>query len=207
MSPPLQTNLFINGEYIPSSTGDTLSIYSPVDDSLVSDEVQVASEADVDRAVAAARAAFPAWRDTAGHKRAKCMLRFAEILERESGRLAELGKEPFVVPLICLPLYNFFFHFLIRLVCLSPEEEEEEGGGGGGGGLLTPSSRLYRQFLMDLDCSIGPRCCFDADSRDARVACYGPADYSSETHDPRTSGDVAVLCWVRWQRRGRIVPA
>lgn len=91
MSFPLQTNLFINGEYLPSSTGDTLSIYSPVDDSLVSDSVQVASEADVDRAVAAARAAFPAWRDTAGHKRAKCMLRFAEILERESGRLAELG--------------------------------------------------------------------------------------------------------------------
>lgn len=91
MSPPLQTNLFINGEYLPSSTGDTLAIYSPVDDSLVSDGVQVASEADVDRAVAAARAAFPAWRDTAGHKRAKCMLKFAEILERESERLAGLG--------------------------------------------------------------------------------------------------------------------
>ena len=92
MSPPLQTNLFINGEYVPSSTGDTLTIYSPVDDSLVSDSVQVASEADVDRAVAAARAAFPAWRDTAGHKRAKCMLKFAEILERESERLAGLGR-------------------------------------------------------------------------------------------------------------------
>lgn len=93
MSPPdIQTNLFINGEYAPSSAGETLAIYSPVDDSLVSDSVQVASEADVDRAVAAARAAFPAWRDTAGHKRAKCMLKFAEILERESERLAGLGR-------------------------------------------------------------------------------------------------------------------
>ena len=92
MSPPIQTNLFINGEYVPSSTGEILSIYSPVDDSLVSDQVQVASEADVDRAVAAARAAFPAWRDTAGHKRAKCMLKFAELLERESERLAGLGR-------------------------------------------------------------------------------------------------------------------
>jgi aldehyde dehydrogenase (NAD+) len=104
MSPPLQTNLFINGSYLPSSTGDTLSIYSPVDDSLVSDQVQVASEADVDRAVAAARAAFPAWRDTAGHKRAKCMLRFAEILERESGRLAELGEKPFIYYLYFIEL-------------------------------------------------------------------------------------------------------
>lgn len=96
MSPPIQTNLFINGEYVPASTGETLAIYSPVDDSLVSDSVQVASEADVDRAVAAARAAFPAWRDTAGHKRAKCMLKFAELLERESERLAGLGRFLFI---------------------------------------------------------------------------------------------------------------
>ena len=110
MSPPIQTNLFINGEYIPSSTGDTLAIYSPVDDSLVSDQVQVASEADVDRAVAAARAAFPAWRDTAGHKRAKCMLKFAEILERESERLAGLGRFPFVL------LSSLLFSFAWRLI-------------------------------------------------------------------------------------------
>jgi hypothetical protein len=92
MSSTLQTNLFINGEYSPSSTDEKLAIYSPTDDSLVSDQVQVASEADVDRAVATARAAFPAWRDTAGHKRAKCMFKFAELLEREAGRLAELGE-------------------------------------------------------------------------------------------------------------------
>lgn len=88
----LQTNLFINGEYVPSSSGETLAIYSPSDDSLVSDKVQVANEADVDRAVAAARAAFPEWRDTAGHKRAACMFRFAELLEREADRLAGLGR-------------------------------------------------------------------------------------------------------------------
>lgn len=87
----LQTNLFINNDYSPSSSGETFAIYSPTDDSLVSDNVQVASEADVDRAVAAARAAFPAWRDTAGHKRAACMFKFAELLEREAGRLAGLG--------------------------------------------------------------------------------------------------------------------
>ena len=42
----LQTNLFINGPYCPSSTGETLTIHNPADDSLVSDKVQVASEAD-----------------------------------------------------------------------------------------------------------------------------------------------------------------
>lgn len=89
---PIQTNLFINGEYSPGSGSETLTIHNPADDSLVSDQIQVATEADVDRAVEAARAAFPAWRDTAGHKRAACMLKFAELLEREAERLAGLGR-------------------------------------------------------------------------------------------------------------------
>ena len=91
MATDLQTSLFINGSYVPSSSGETLTIHNPADDSLVSDKVQVASEVDVDRAVDAARSAFPAWRNLAGHKRAACMFKFAELLEREAGRLAGLG--------------------------------------------------------------------------------------------------------------------
>lgn len=75
---------------MPSSSGETLTIYNPNDDSVVTDKVQVASEADVDRAVAAAKAAFPKWRDTAGAKRAKCMLKFADLLEANADRLAKL---------------------------------------------------------------------------------------------------------------------
>ncbi|EGP88410.1 uncharacterized protein MYCGRDRAFT_41337, partial [Zymoseptoria tritici IPO323] len=76
--------------YVPSSSGETLSIFSPNDDSLVTDKVQVASEQDVDSCVAAARAAFPAWRDTAGHKRAAIMLKFADLLEANIEKLAKL---------------------------------------------------------------------------------------------------------------------
>ncbi|KAK3075430.1 hypothetical protein LTR53_001215 [Teratosphaeriaceae sp. CCFEE 6253] len=86
----IQTKLFINGAYCPSSTGETLSIYSPNDDSLVTDAVQVASEADVDRAVDAAKAAFPKWRDTSGAKRAAIMLKFASLLEANVDKLAKL---------------------------------------------------------------------------------------------------------------------
>lgn len=75
---------------MPSSTGETLTIYNPTDDSIVTDQVQVASEADIDRAVAAAKAAFPKWRDTAGAKRARCMLKFADLLEANAARLAKL---------------------------------------------------------------------------------------------------------------------
>jgi len=61
-----QTNFFINNEYVPSSTGETLTIYNPSDDTLVSDKIQVASEGDVDKAVAAAKAALPSWSATPG---------------------------------------------------------------------------------------------------------------------------------------------
>ncbi|KAK4579889.1 hypothetical protein LTR86_000090 [Recurvomyces mirabilis] len=86
----MQTNLFINGEYVPSSSGETITIHSPSDDSLVSDKVQIAGEAEVDSAVRAAKAAFPAWRDTAGAKRAAIMLKFANLLEQNAERLGKL---------------------------------------------------------------------------------------------------------------------
>jgi aldehyde dehydrogenase (NAD+) len=44
-------------QYVDATSNETLSIYSPHDESLVLDGVQVASQPDVDKAVAAARAA------------------------------------------------------------------------------------------------------------------------------------------------------
>ena len=86
----IQTNLFINNEYVPSSSGETFSIYNPSDDSLVTDQVQAASEADVDRAVVAAKAAFPAWSNTPGLERGAIINRFADLLEKNVPRLAKL---------------------------------------------------------------------------------------------------------------------
>ena len=75
---------------MPSSSGETLTIHNPNDDSLVTDKVQVASEADVDKAVRCAKAAFAPWRDLAGHQRAAIMLKFADLLEANADRIAEL---------------------------------------------------------------------------------------------------------------------
>ncbi|WPH02462.1 Hypothetical protein R9X50_00532600 [Acrodontium crateriforme] len=85
-----ETRLFINGEYVESSSGEYLTIRNPTDDTLVSDKIHAASEVDVDNAVAAAKAAFPKWRDTAGHKRAAIMLKFADLLEKNVDMLASL---------------------------------------------------------------------------------------------------------------------
>lgn len=90
MGADFQTNLFINNEYVPSSTGETLTIYNPSTEELVSDKVQVASEADVDNAVAAAKKAFPLWSSTPGPKRASIMLKFADLLEAHASSIGKL---------------------------------------------------------------------------------------------------------------------
>ena len=54
----------------------------------VTRELAMASAADVDRAVAAARAAFPAWRAMPGDKRRNLFFRLAEMLEARSGEFA-----------------------------------------------------------------------------------------------------------------------
>lgn len=49
--------------------------------------------------MAAARAAFPKWRDTKGWKRAACMLKFADLLERDMEKLAKLESQSMGQPM------------------------------------------------------------------------------------------------------------
>jgi malonate-semialdehyde dehydrogenase (acetylating)/methylmalonate-semialdehyde dehydrogenase len=55
--------------------------------------VPFANATDVDRAVQAAKLAFPEWRDTTPLKRARILTRFRELLEREQKALARLVSE------------------------------------------------------------------------------------------------------------------
>jgi malonate-semialdehyde dehydrogenase (acetylating)/methylmalonate-semialdehyde dehydrogenase len=56
----------------------------------VTKQVRLATEADVDKAVAAAEAAFPAWRDTSLAKRVQVLFSFRELLNKKKGELAEI---------------------------------------------------------------------------------------------------------------------
>ncbi|WP_017592565.1 CoA-acylating methylmalonate-semialdehyde dehydrogenase [Nocardiopsis potens] len=64
-------------------------IYNPATGK-VAGTVDFASPADVDAAVAAAKAAFPGWRDTSLTKRVAVLFRFRELLKRHAPELAEL---------------------------------------------------------------------------------------------------------------------
>lgn len=79
---------FING--IPFiSPGRKLDIYNPAS-GMVAGHVSVANKQTVDQAVAAAKAAFPAWSATTPAQRAKILFRFKTLLEQNRDQLVKL---------------------------------------------------------------------------------------------------------------------
>jgi len=81
---------FINGQ---SQTSEaTLPVTNPATGQVIR-QVAKADAATVERAIAAAREAFPAWRDTPPAKRAQVMYRFKQLLEEHADRLVQLISE------------------------------------------------------------------------------------------------------------------
>ncbi len=79
--------LFIGGEWVSASSGRTITSINPSNGDILG-EVPLASEADVDRAVAAARAAFPGWAGLPVTKRAEYLIRLADAIDENAGPLA-----------------------------------------------------------------------------------------------------------------------
>ena len=71
----------------------TQDVYNP-STGAVSKQVELATVATVEKAIASAQAAFPAWRNTPPLKRARIMFRFKELLEQNAERIcAMIGEE------------------------------------------------------------------------------------------------------------------
>jgi len=88
----LPLKLFINNEYVDSKDDKRFSVYNPKNEKLVSDQVPCAGERDVDEAVAAAEAAFPAWRKVPAAERREILMKFAALIENHVEPLAELTR-------------------------------------------------------------------------------------------------------------------
>lgn len=88
----LPTQIFINNEYVESKGDKKLSVHNPRDNKLVSDQVPLAGEQDVDIAVAAAEAAFPAWRKVTAIERRTILNKFASLIDEHGEALAELSR-------------------------------------------------------------------------------------------------------------------
>ncbi|MET8573908.1 aldehyde dehydrogenase family protein [Streptomyces sp. NPDC005012] len=81
--------LFVDGEFTEAADGRVFKTVSPSTEEVLS-EVARAGEADVDRAVAAARRAFGTWSALPGSERAKYLFRIARIVQERSRELAVL---------------------------------------------------------------------------------------------------------------------
>ena len=85
----MQTRLAIGGQFVDALDGSTFEVFNPHDGSLIA-EVAEAKPADVDRAVAAAREAFPAWSSESAADRGRRLLRLADAIEANADELARL---------------------------------------------------------------------------------------------------------------------
>jgi aldehyde dehydrogenase (NAD+) len=81
--------LFIDGEFVESSSGDLNKTVSPSTEEVLAEYTQANAE-DVDRAVKAARKAFGKWSVLPGSARAKYLFRIARIIQERSRELAVL---------------------------------------------------------------------------------------------------------------------
>jgi len=81
-----RSTVIIGGSSDERGSGETIAHVYPATGS-VTRELTLSGPEDVDRAVAAARAAFPAWRALSGDKRRDLMLRLAALLEADAQNL------------------------------------------------------------------------------------------------------------------------
>ena len=80
---------FIGGRRLASNSDRSSFVFNPATGA-VSAQVALATSSELNAAVAAAHAAFPAWSATSPLRRARVMFKFKELLEKNADRLAAL---------------------------------------------------------------------------------------------------------------------
>lgn len=86
---PIRHQLFIDGNFVDAESGETLPTLNPHDNSVIA-HVAMAGKADIDKAVAAAKAAFPKWSRMAAMDRGRLLLKLADAIEANADELAML---------------------------------------------------------------------------------------------------------------------
>ncbi|MEM7302621.1 MAG: aldehyde dehydrogenase family protein [Pseudomonadota bacterium] len=79
---------FIGGEWVDAKGGETFEDFNPLDDTLYARAAKGSGD-DIRKAVAAAKAAFPAYKESTPTERERWLLRVAEIMEERQGELVD----------------------------------------------------------------------------------------------------------------------
>jgi aldehyde dehydrogenase (NAD+) len=94
-APPSGTSLLVDGahliggEWVPASTGETIDVIDPASGEVLA-AVPRGTAYDVDQAVTAAEAAYPAWRDTKSTTRGELIHRWAQLIDEHTTELDQL---------------------------------------------------------------------------------------------------------------------
>src|SRR4051794_18953680 len=86
----MRTRMFIDGEWCDAASGQTIEATSPATGESLGD-VAWGDRGDAQRAIAAARAAFPAWEARTAFERAAMLHRIADACERRKDDLARIN--------------------------------------------------------------------------------------------------------------------
>ena len=89
---PETVALWVNGRTQKASSARSGDVTNPATGRIVR-QVPFCNEADISAAVAAAKAAFPAWRDTPPLRRARVLMRYRELIDAHRDELARLITE------------------------------------------------------------------------------------------------------------------
>jgi 1-pyrroline dehydrogenase len=94
----LQHKNFVGGEWVDAVEGGTAEILNPATGETIA-EVPQGTQADVDRAVEAAKRAWPEWRETTPQERAEVLLKLADAIDAHADDLASVESQNVGKPL------------------------------------------------------------------------------------------------------------
>jgi len=89
---------FVGGEWVDAAEGGIEQIVNPSTGEAIA-EVPKGTEADVDRAVQAAKQAYPEWRETTPGERAEVLLKLADVIDEHTEELAQIESQNVGKPL------------------------------------------------------------------------------------------------------------
>jgi 1-pyrroline dehydrogenase len=87
-----QRKMFVDGEFVDALSGETMEVLNPATGEVIA-EVPRAAEEDVDRAVAAAEAAWESWREKTPKDRMELLLKLADVIEENAEEIARLESQ------------------------------------------------------------------------------------------------------------------
>ena len=111
-----RTAVYVDGQWVASDGAGRIEVRNPATEQVIA-VVAEGTASDVDKAVAAARAAFPAWSALPAAERASYLQRTSELLTERIEGLGELASRDIGAPLeaakavqLGLPIFNFGFY-------------------------------------------------------------------------------------------------